>query len=105
MADDTPEARFLDDVTLVSLADLCEATGLSMDELAELVAEGALEPAQAAAPLFDSHALVVARAASRVRREFALDDVHSVCVVLRFVERVKILERELVALRARIGRD
>ena len=49
MADDTPEARVLDEIEFVSLAELCEASGLSKDELAELVDEGALAPARSPA--------------------------------------------------------
>jgi hypothetical protein len=105
MVDDIPEARWFDDVVTLTFADLVATSGLSPDEVRELMEEGAFAPVAQTAPTFDARALAVAREASRVRREFALDDVHSVCVVLRFVERVQVLEQEIVALRARVGRE
>jgi hypothetical protein len=100
---DTYEARFLEDFAALSVVEICEASGLTEDELRELVDEGVLAPQRPGELVFAAHALVIAREAHRVRREFALDDVHSVCIVLRLFERVQSLERELSTLRARIG--
>jgi len=103
MADDVFEARYLDEFVALTLAQVGEAAGLTADEVRELIEAGLLAPSRAAPTAFDARAVVVAREASRVRREFALDDVHSVCVVMRLVERVHGLERELTTLRARLG--
>jgi chaperone modulatory protein CbpM len=103
VADDIHEALFFDELASLTLADLCEASGLTGDELRDLLDEGALAPLAPGGERFDAHAVVVAREAWRVRREFALDDVHAVCVVLRFEERLRALEREIAALRARSG--
>jgi hypothetical protein len=93
-----------DTVTEVTWTQLVHASGLTEDELNELVRYGALVPRDPAAPqlTFESRWLVVARTASRLRREFDLDP-HGVSVVLSFVERIEALEEELQALRARLG--
>jgi hypothetical protein len=45
--------------------------------------------------------VIVARTAQRLREDFALDDAHSVAVLLRFLQRIEALEREIETLRAR----
>lgn len=104
MADEVDEARFLEPRGAVTLEEVMQASGFSENELRELVEEGALAPvsAESSGWLFGSQAIVVARAAYRVRHDFALEDAHSVCVVLRYIERIERLERELRALRARL---
>jgi hypothetical protein len=98
------DAVRFDTVTEVTWTQLVHASGLSEEELHELVRYGALVPRDPAAPLltFESRWLVVARTASRLRREFDLDP-HGVSVVLTFVERIEALEAELRAMRARLG--
>jgi hypothetical protein len=43
--------------------------------------------------------VATARTARRLRDDFALDDAHAVALLLRFVQRIEELERELRALR------
>jgi chaperone modulatory protein CbpM len=92
-------ALFLDDTGAVSIAQLTEQSGLSEDEVRVLVECGALEPRDAAAPswTFSSRCVVTARTARRLRDDFAFDDAHAVAVLLRFVQRIEELERELRA--------
>ena len=99
------EARFEDENGSFSLAQLVERSGLSEAELRDLVEQGALVPVDADAPrwTFRADAMATARMAFRLRREFALDDPYSVCVVLGFAQRLYLLEQELAALRARLG--
>ena len=94
----------LDAVTEVSFAQMVVSSGLSEAELTELVQYGALVPSDpsAASWTFDLHWLLVARAASRLRRELDLD-CHGVSVVLSFLDRIHALEAELRALRAQLG--
>ena len=94
----------LDTVTRVSFTQMVISSGLTEAELTELVRYGALVPddPQAAAWTFESHWLLVARTASRLRRELDLD-CHGVSVVLSYLDRIDTLERELRALRARLG--
>ncbi len=94
-------AVFLDDAGALSLSQLTEMSGLNEAELRALVECGALVPRSAGAESFDADCVVVARTAHRLREEFALDDAHSVAVLLRFVQRIEELEREIDALRAR----
>jgi chaperone modulatory protein CbpM len=98
------DAVRFDTVTEVTWTQLVNASGLSEAELTELVQYGALVPRDpSAAPLtFESRWLMVARTASRLRRDFDLD-VHGVSVVLSFVERIESLEAELRRLRAQLG--
>jgi chaperone modulatory protein CbpM len=94
----------LDAVTHVTFSQMVISSGLSEAELTELVRYGALVPEdpQASAWTFESHWLMIARRASRLRRELDLD-AHGVSVVLSYLERIEGLERELRALRARLG--
>lgn len=94
----------LDAVTEVSFAQMVVSSGLSEAELTELVRYGALVPSDPLAPswTFESHWLMVARTASRLRRDFELD-CHGVSVVLSFLDRIEALEAELRTLRARLG--
>ncbi len=100
----TQDAMRVDALTEVTWTQMIRATGRSAAELAELVRYGALVPRDpdAATWTFESHWLIVARTASRIRREFDLDP-HGVSVVLSFLERIETLESELQALRARLG--
>ena len=98
------DAVRFDSVTKVTWTQLVHASGLTEAELTELVHYGALVPCDpSAAPLtFESRWLMVARTASRLRRDFDLDT-HGVSVLLSFVERIESLEAELRTLRARLG--
>ncbi len=97
MAADRTDVMLLDESRVVTLADLLACSGLTEAELRELVDEGALAPEDTAAPAwtFRARSVVVVREVTRLRREFALDDLHSACVVLADSERVAALEREL----------
>jgi chaperone modulatory protein CbpM len=95
-------AVYLADEGAVSLERLIEMSGLSESELRDLVECGALAPfdPRAEAWTFSAECIVTARTAHRLRDEFALDDVHSLAVLVRFVQRIEALEREIAALRA-----
>lgn len=92
------------DVTEVTFTQMLSASGLSEAELVELVRYGALVPRDPAAPAmtFEARWILVARRASRLRRELDLDP-HGVSVVMSFLERIESLETELRSLRARLG--
>ena len=100
----TQDALRVDAASEITWTQMIHATGLSEAELTELVRYGALVPRdpQGAPWTFESHWLIVARTASRIRRDFDLDP-HGVSVVLSFLERIQDLEAELQRLRARIG--
>ena len=106
MSIETSEALYLDQTGALSIGQLVELSGLSEDELRALVECGALSPRDESATswTFSAHCIVVARTAYRLREDFALEDSHSLAVVLRFAQRIDMLERELRELRARRGR-
>ena len=98
---DTAEALSLDENSEVSFSQLLVLSGLSDDDLRELVDHGALTPInpEASSWTFTSYCVIVARKASRLSRDFELD-AHAVSVLLGFLERIEALENELHALRA-----
>ena len=92
-------ALVLDDTGTLTIAELVEQSGLSADELQVLVDCGALEPRETTAPSwrFSTRCVVIARTARRLRDDLALDDTHALAIVLRFMQRIEALERELRA--------
>jgi len=104
MKTEADDAIRLDEFTEITWMQLVSACGLPEGEVRELVRYGALVPRDPAAPTwtFEARWLVVARHASRLRRDFDLDP-HGVSVLLSFVERIEALESELRSLRARLG--
>ena len=98
---DTAEALSLDENSEVSFSQLVVLSGLSDNDLRELVDHGALTPINpdASSWTFTSYCVVVARKASRLSRDFELD-AHAVAILLGFLEKIEALESELHALRA-----
>ena len=99
MTIDTFEAYYLQESDTLTLGELVERTGLSEEELRELAEVGAFPPPDPAARgwTFTSRCVVVARTARQLREEYALDDTHSLAVVVRLTQRIEALERELRA--------
>lgn len=99
------ETVWLDERGTVTLVELSECSGLTQDELRELVDMGALEPldAQSADLAFGARCIVAARAACRLRDDFELDT-SGLAVAMSLLERVRELESELARLRARLPR-
>ena len=97
MSNETAVAVGLDDNDALTFEQLVERSGFSENELRELIECGALGPRDQATTswTFSARAVVVARMANRLREEFALDDTHSVAVVLRLTQRIEILEMQL----------
>jgi chaperone modulatory protein CbpM len=94
------EAVWLNDIALCSLDELAEFSGLSHDELAELVAIGAIEPDSGSA-LFRAQTIVLARTARRLRDDFELDT-HGVAMALNLLQRIHALEARLAAMDAKL---
>jgi chaperone modulatory protein CbpM len=96
-------ALFVDESGTVSLAQLTELSGLTEEELRDLVECGALAPDEADAPTwtFSAQCVLAARTAYRLRESFALEDTHSLALLLRLLQRIEALEREIESLRAR----
>ena len=98
------DAMHLDTIAEVTWTQLLHSSGLPESELRELVRYGALVPRNPDAPVwtFEARWLVVAKTASRIRRDFELDP-YAVSVVLSYLERIGRLEEEIRALRAQLG--
>ena len=94
---ETSAAVVLDETGTLTVAELVERSGLSEEELQVLIDCGALAPRDAAGATwhFSAHCVVTARTARRLRDDFALDDAHALAVVLRFMQRIEVLEAEL----------
>jgi len=79
----------------VTLADLTRASGLSGNEVRELVDLGAFEPQrQAGEWLFAAHCIELARAARRLQDDFELP-LAGVALALTYLERIRELENRV----------
>ncbi len=95
------EAVWLDESGVVSLIELAQCSGLTEHEVRQLVDLGALLPndPESAHWEFSAHAILAARAASRLRNDFELD-LQGLAVVLALLERVRDLEAQVHHLEA-----
>ena len=97
------DAMRMEEHHLVSIDELRDRWGVSSRQVHEFIAHGVLQPA-APAGGFELERIAMVRTACRLQQELELDP-HAVGVVLELVQRVRALEDELVALRARLGGD
>jgi hypothetical protein len=97
------QGRWLHERYELTLAELCELSGLSESELRVLVDFGAIAPRDPDASVwtFSAERLVVARSASRLRKDFDLDP-QGLALAVALLERVRDLEEQLRDLRARL---
>ena len=102
MSTQTVEAVWLDEHTLCTLEELVQCSGLTVVEVRELAALGALpaQPGPADVLLFSARSIVTARSARRLRDDFELD-LAGLGVALHLLQRIERLEQELNALQAR----
>lgn len=100
------DAFWMDDHRVVSLSELVESSGLTREELLELVQGGALpvREAQGASYTFSARVVTVARTACRLRDDLELDSA-GLAVAMRLLERVRELESEVAQLRALLPRE
>jgi chaperone modulatory protein CbpM len=88
----------------LTLSELAQLSGLDENDLRELVEHGVFEDVDSNAHVwkFRAQYLVVARKAGRLRHDFELD-AHGVAVLLRYLERIDTLQREVLELRAQVS--
>jgi len=100
------EVVWLDEHRVVSLEELLLVSGLSREELLELVQGGAIpvRETRGTSYYFSAQVISVARTACRLRDELELD-VAGLAVALRLLERVRSLEDEIAQLRAMLPRN
>jgi len=98
------EAAWQDSRESLTKEELSAASGLGTAELDELVDYGSLVPLQdGASPERKFSAVCVAplRTATRLRADFDLD-LFTMSLVLGYLHRIEVLEREVAALRTRV---
>jgi chaperone modulatory protein CbpM len=99
------EAVWLTEDHEFSLADLADLSGLSEDDLRELVEYGAIMPVDPESPqwVFPGKCLTTVRAACRLRVSFDLEP-HGVALVISLLDQIHDLEAQLGSLRAQLPR-
>ena len=104
MTSDLSDALWPDERRL-ALRELADCSGWSEAEITELVEYGALIPAEASAErwVFGIRSITVARTAFRLHKDYELDP-HGVAVLLGYIDRIRDLEEQLCALRAKLPR-
>jgi chaperone modulatory protein CbpM len=105
MTGEYSDALWPDERQNLPLRALAELSGLSEDELMQLIDCGALAPFAEGSEqrMFSVHSITVARTARRLRDDFELEP-HGVAVLLAYIDRIRDLETQLRALRARLPR-
>jgi chaperone modulatory protein CbpM len=90
------ELIWLDEQHEVTLDELAELSGLSLQELKMLVESGALTPSNLAASTwrFSGHSIVSIRKLSRLKQDFELEQ-NALGIMLIFLERIRKLEYKL----------
>jgi chaperone modulatory protein CbpM len=98
MALENSELTWLDEHHEVSFDDLAELSGLSVQEILQLVESGALIPSKpdiaSVARVFSSHSVTSIRKLSRLKRDFELEP-NSLALILVYLERIQLLELQL----------
>jgi chaperone modulatory protein CbpM len=94
-------AVWLNDSAVCSIEHLAEVSGLSPEEIEDLVESGLMEPADAAAPARSFHLLhvVTVRQARRLRDDFQLDR-NGLALAMTLLRRIASLEQALLAARS-----
>ncbi|HEX4942883.1 MAG TPA: chaperone modulator CbpM [Usitatibacteraceae bacterium] len=104
MAAERDDALWLDARRQVSLDELAECSGISVEVLRELVEYGALSPAdpEAGEWVFWADCVVSVRTAARVCHDLELET-PVLALVLSYVEHIERLEAQVRELSARLG--
>jgi len=99
------EMLWLNEQGEFSLPEFAQLSGLSEEELRELVDYGALEPANPRAEqwTFSAERVMTVRTACRLRNDFGLD-MQGLALILNYLDRIHELEAQLQNLRARLPR-
>ncbi|TFL08472.1 hypothetical protein CSC67_20630 [Pusillimonas caeni] len=99
------ESVWLNASDICSFEHVVEVSGLSAQELRELIETGIIEPSNddPGNYFFHTQCIVVARKARRLRDDFELDT-RGLALALNLLRRVDDLETEIARLRARLGR-
>jgi chaperone modulatory protein CbpM len=96
-------AVWLNDTQVCSIDHLVEVTGLSREEIDDLVGSGLIAPADAATqpPCFHLVHVVTLRQARRLKDDFQLDR-NGVALAMTLLRRIEALEQALLAAQSRL---
>lgn len=98
------ESIWLNDTDVCQIEYLSEVSGLSIEEIEDLVDSGVIAPAEPARPrLFHLQHVLTVKSARRLRDDFQLDH-HGVALALVLIRRISELQAELEAMQARLER-
>jgi DNA-binding transcriptional MerR regulator len=97
------EALLLHEHYELTLAEIAELSGVAEQDLHEWVMEGLLTPNNPAASnwTFGADRLITVQTACRLRSELDLDN-HALALTVSLLDRIRMLETEVRALRAQI---
>lgn len=103
MAPQAHDWHWLDQRASVSLTDLSRASGLTAQELAELVDYGAIAPlaSEQEEPLFSAQCLVPLRAAVKLRVTYDLD-IFTVVLLMDGLQRIEVLTHRIRTLESQV---
>ncbi len=95
------EMLWLDEHTTISLSELSELSGLSPDDLNELIDYGIIAPVEPGMTrtAFHAHCVLTAKTARRLRDDFELDT-RGLALAMTLIERMHELEAQLRELHA-----
>lgn len=95
-------AVWLNETAVCSIEHLVEVSGLSLEEIEDLVENGLMDPADAAAPSRSFHLLhvVTVRQARRLKDDFQLDR-NGLALAMTLLRRIDSLERALLVAQSR----
>ncbi len=90
------EMLWMDEHTTITLAELAELSGLSPDDINELIDYGIITPMeeQRGQTLFHAHYVITAKTAHRLRDDFELDT-QGLALAMTLIERIQELEARL----------
>jgi chaperone modulatory protein CbpM len=99
------DSIWLNDNGVCSSEQLAEVSGLSIDEVNDLIDSGVIAPVDpnARPPSFRLHYIVTVNTARRLRDDFELDR-HGVALALTLLQRIDELENALQATYVKLGR-
>jgi len=104
MKTEVSETIWLNSTDICSFDHLVEVSGLTRDDLRTLVETGVIQPSNQD-PMnyfFHTQCIVLARRARRLRDDFELD-ADGLALAVRLLSRIEQLEKEMAAMRARLG--
>ena len=98
------DSLWLNDSDACCIENLAELSGLSIEDIEDLIENGVITPVDSSArpPSFQLHTILIVKTARRLRDDFQLDR-HGITLALTLLQRIRELENELNARRAVSG--